>query len=51
MGASDGAFEVETNYPRPGASRVVSPKWLVFCGKGFSVQARRERRAYPEVDL
>jgi len=30
---------------------VVSPKWLVFCGKGFSVQARRERRAYPEVDL
>src|SRR5207249_8446911 len=29
---------------------VVSPKWLVFCGNGFSVQARRERRAYPEVD-
>src|SRR5437667_2952750 len=32
-------------------SSAVSPKWLVFCGKGFSVQARRERRAYPEVDL
>jgi hypothetical protein len=27
---------------------VVSPKWQVFCGKGFSLQARRERRAYPQ---
>src|SRR2546422_6112322 len=36
---------------RPCCTSVVSPKWLVFCGKGFSVQARRERRAYPEVDL
>src|SRR5438309_10181288 len=40
-----------TGDPRRVTASVVSPKWLVFCGDGFSVQARRERRAYPEVDL
>src|SRR5438309_6629032 len=40
-----------TGDPRRVTASVVSPKWLVFCGKGFSVQARRERRTYPEVGL